>query len=196
MQNDRGAFVAGYGSGFPGEFDPKIAEAMAFREALPWVKKKDLVNVALEKPFRCCNQQNRFGLQSCYYMLGQQVSLLVTSPIAVASPFEPIDIYTICIMLSRRRKAWKKNYLYHLFHFLYFVFSISFMSCSQFQFLVQFTLSTLSLSYHLSDIYKIMNFHGYSQILDNSYVPSPSSDFKELTNPQVGYRCLGMRNGM
>lgn len=34
LRDEYGSFVAGYGGSFMGDLDPKIAEAMAFREAL------------------------------------------------------------------------------------------------------------------------------------------------------------------
>lgn len=48
LRDANGEFVAGYGGAFLGDLDPKIAEAMAFREALSWVKGNDMANVVFE----------------------------------------------------------------------------------------------------------------------------------------------------
>lgn len=48
IRNDAGEFVAGLGGVFLGVVDPKLAEAMAFREALSWVNRKALENVVFQ----------------------------------------------------------------------------------------------------------------------------------------------------
>lgn len=48
IRNDAGEFVAGLGCVFPGIVDPKLDEAMAFREALSWVNRKALKNVVFQ----------------------------------------------------------------------------------------------------------------------------------------------------
>lgn len=40
--------MAGYGGQFAGINDPKIAEALAFREALSWIKRRNNTNVCFE----------------------------------------------------------------------------------------------------------------------------------------------------
>lgn len=48
LRDDQGRFIAGYGGASLGNIDPKIVEAMAFREALVWVKDKNLSNVTFQ----------------------------------------------------------------------------------------------------------------------------------------------------
>lgn len=47
-------FVAGYGGQLLGITDPKIVEAMAFREPLSWKKKLDETNVLIELDSLIC----------------------------------------------------------------------------------------------------------------------------------------------
>lgn len=48
LRDGNGSFIAADGGHFMGYFAPKIAEAMAFSEALSWVKSKNMVNVNFE----------------------------------------------------------------------------------------------------------------------------------------------------
>lgn len=48
LRDEYGIFIAGYGGQFLGDFEPKIDKAMAFREALSWVKSKGFVKVVFE----------------------------------------------------------------------------------------------------------------------------------------------------
>lgn len=48
FRNEQGMFQARYGGQFVGINDPKIAEALAFREALSWVKRREISNVLFE----------------------------------------------------------------------------------------------------------------------------------------------------
>lgn len=48
LRDEYGIFMAGYGGQFLGDFEPKIAKAMAFREALSWLKSKGSVKVIFE----------------------------------------------------------------------------------------------------------------------------------------------------
>lgn len=45
IRNDEGSFIAGYRGILLGIVDPKIAEALAFREALSWLKKMQVSQV-------------------------------------------------------------------------------------------------------------------------------------------------------
>ncbi|XP_074363333.1 uncharacterized protein LOC141703795 [Apium graveolens] len=50
LRNDQGHFVAGYGGFWTGIVDPKVAEALTFKEALSWLKRKGIscVNIELD----------------------------------------------------------------------------------------------------------------------------------------------------
>lgn len=48
LRNDSGDFVAGYGGRLTGAFEPRVAEALAFREARSWLKKLDKQQVYIE----------------------------------------------------------------------------------------------------------------------------------------------------
>lgn len=48
LRDERDEFMAGYGGNYLGDFPPKIVEAMAFREALSWVKGKGMTIVIFE----------------------------------------------------------------------------------------------------------------------------------------------------
>lgn len=48
MRDSAGTFIAGYGGQMQGITDPKIAEAMAFRETLYWLKNRNVNNVCME----------------------------------------------------------------------------------------------------------------------------------------------------
>lgn len=48
IRDDKGSFLAGCGGHLMHSIDPKIAEAMAFREALSWLKKRGVSNVFIE----------------------------------------------------------------------------------------------------------------------------------------------------
>lgn len=48
LRNDQGQFVAGYGGFWPGIVEPKVAEALAFKEALSWLKRRGISCVYIE----------------------------------------------------------------------------------------------------------------------------------------------------
>lgn len=48
LRNDAGSFIAGCGGKLSGIGDPKMAEALAFREALSWLKKMQVSQVFVE----------------------------------------------------------------------------------------------------------------------------------------------------
>lgn len=48
LRNDQGVFVAGFGGSYAGVVNPKHAEALAFKEALSWLKRKRLNHVHIE----------------------------------------------------------------------------------------------------------------------------------------------------
>lgn len=48
LRDEKGFFIAGYGGSFAGALDPNIVEAMAFREALSWLKKRSVHHVHIE----------------------------------------------------------------------------------------------------------------------------------------------------
>ncbi|XP_074352117.1 uncharacterized protein LOC141691281 [Apium graveolens] len=48
LRDDQGDFIAGGGGRLLGALDPRTAEALAFREALSWIKNKGCQNVYME----------------------------------------------------------------------------------------------------------------------------------------------------
>lgn len=48
LRNDQGQFIAAYGGFWAGIVDPKIAEALAFKEALSWLKRRRCSDVHIE----------------------------------------------------------------------------------------------------------------------------------------------------
>lgn len=48
LRDDKGCFIAGYVGSFAGVLDPTTAEAIAFREALSWLKNRRVHQVYIE----------------------------------------------------------------------------------------------------------------------------------------------------
>lgn len=48
LRNEAGGFIAAKAGSFPGLVDPFIAEALSCREALSWIKERDMQNVIIE----------------------------------------------------------------------------------------------------------------------------------------------------
>ncbi|XP_074352647.1 uncharacterized protein LOC141691791 [Apium graveolens] len=48
LRDEHGSFIAAIGGVWMGAFEPKVAEAMAFREALSWVKERRATNIVFQ----------------------------------------------------------------------------------------------------------------------------------------------------
>lgn len=59
IRDENGDFLAGTGGQFRGIVDPKVAEAMTFREALSWLKRMEILRVVIELDSLCVVQAFR-----------------------------------------------------------------------------------------------------------------------------------------
>lgn len=76
LRNDDGIFVAAYGGKLEGIVDPKIAEAMTFREALSWLKNRNSSQVYIE--LDCLGLSTRFiALQLIPLTWGQSWRIVI-----------------------------------------------------------------------------------------------------------------------